>query len=82
MLENINNPKGGANMRQQSYLKIELARIDDGSLYYHNMKNYEKFQTFIAIDASINRNELHFHSSGHSYMFELDKWTVKMFPIF
>ena len=68
-------------MSAQSYIKIELSRIDDGSLFYHQMKNYEKFQTFIAVDAAIKGNELTFHSAGRGYMFELDKWTVKMIPI-
>ena len=64
-----------------SYIKIELSRIDDGSLFYHNLKNCEKFRTFIAVDAKITGTDLAFHSGGHGYLFDLNKWTVIMKPI-
>ena len=64
-----------------SYISIHANRIDDGSLYYHHLKNYEKYKNFIAIDARIENNTLRFHSSGSGYELELDKWTIEMYPI-
>lgn len=69
-------------MSSQPYIKITVTRIDDGSLYYHNLKNYEKIKTYIAVYASISGNELRFASSGRKYMVELDKYDVKLEPIF
>ena len=69
-------------MNQSSYIKITVTRKDDGSLFYHHMKNFEKIKTYVAVDASISNNQLHFHSSGQGYMFELDKWNVSMSPVF
>ena len=64
-----------------SYIKIQISRIDDGSLYYHTLKNYEKIKTFIAVRAEISGGYLKFWSSGKSYLIELDKYDIKMDPI-
>lgn len=68
-------------MNTQSFIKIIATRIDDGSLYYNSLKNYERIQTWIAVHAHIDSEGLHFSSSGRTHLLDMDHWSIEMIPI-
>jgi len=61
-----------------NYMKLTVTRIDDGSLYYHMLKNYERIRTYIIRDITIKDNEIRFSSAGQSYLLEADKYNISI----
>lgn len=68
-------------MSAQAFIEIKLTRRPDDSLYYAQMRDWEKERTYNAISVATTHNSIIFAASGHTYEYELDKWSVYMNPI-
>ena len=68
-------------MNEQAFIEITLTRRPDDSYYYKNMRDYEKKRIFNAVSVATTLDSIIFAAGGHTYEFELNKWSCYMLPM-